>query len=239
MPFKYKLATLDGLPDAHKILYKQEGSEFVLDTEGVVPKDKLDEFRNNNIALQQQLDKLKDVDPIKYRELINLDKQVREGELIKAGKLDEVVNLRVGEMKTSLEAQIAEKDTVINQTTSQLSILLIDNQVKSAALTLGIHPTAVDDIVLRARGVFTVDKGTPLPKDASGNVIYGKDGSTPMTIQDWAQGLKKTAPHLFVGSFGSGAGGGRGNGSVDVSKMTPSQKIAYGLSQGGTGAAAP
>lgn len=236
MPFKYKLATLDGLPEAHKILYKPEGSEFVLDAEGVVPKEKLDEFRNNNITLQQQLDKLKDVDPAKYRELIKISKQVEEGELIKAGKLDEVVALRVGEMKAALETQITEKDTLLQQTTSQLSILLIDNQVKSAALTLGIHPTAVDDIVLRARGVFTVDKGAPVPKDASGNVIYGKDGSTPMSIQDWAQGLKKTAPHLFIGSVGSGAGGGRGNGSADISKMTPSQKIAYGLSQGGTGA---
>lgn len=233
MSFKYKLPTLDGLPENHKIFYKSEGSEFVLDTEGVVSKDKLDEFRNNNIQLQQQLDKLKDVDPVKYRELINLDRQVKEGELIKAGKLDEVVNLRVGEMRTTLQAQIDEQQMALSTSNQQLSLLLIDNQVKSAAIALGVHSTAVDDIVLRARTVYQVEKGSPVPKDGSGNIIYGKDGSTPMSIDDWAMSLKKTAPHLFVGSMGSGAGGGRGAGNVDVSKMTPSQKISYGLTQGG------
>jgi len=64
-------------------------------------------------------------------------------------------------------------------------------------------------------------------------VLYGKDGSTPMPMNEWVLGLKKTAPHLFAGAAGSGAGGGRGHGHVDVSKMSPLQKIEAGLSQGG------
>jgi hypothetical protein len=93
--------------------------------------------------------------------------------------------------------------------------------------------TALDDLVLRARSTYTLDKGQPVPKNEKGEVIYGKDGTTPMSIDDWMTGLKKTAPHLFRGSSGSGANGGRNNGQVDMSKLTPSQKISMGIAQGG------
>jgi hypothetical protein len=236
MGLKFKIAKLDEVGEAVRGLYKPEGDGFVLDADGVVPKERLDEFRNNNITLTQQLEKLKDIDPVKYRELAAIQRKIDEKQLIEAGKLEEVVNLRVGEMKTTYETQIEQLNLTNQQNSSQLAILLIDNAVKSAALKNGVEPTAVDDVVLRARSIYSVDKGNPVPKNEKGEVIYGKDGSTPMPMEEWITGLKKSAPHLFQGSRGSGAGGGRGTGSVDMSKMTPAQKIAFGLTQGGVNA---
>ena len=60
------------------------------------------------------------------------------------------------------------------------------------------------------------------------NVVYGKDGTSPMSVIDWTTGLKKQAPHLFQGSQGGGAQGS-GKGNVDTSKLTSAQKIAQGL----------
>lgn len=233
MGLKFTLAKLEEVPEAVRSMYRPEGTGYVLDVEGVVAKEKIDEFRNNNIQLQQKLEKLQGIDPVKYAELVALDTQVKEGELIKAGKLEEVVNLRVGEMKRTYEAQTTALTGQLSSANSQLSLLLIDNTVKNSAIKNGVADTAVDDIVLRARATYVVEKGQPVPKNANGEIIYGKDGTTPMSIDDWMAGLKKTAPHLFRGSQGSGANGGRGNGQVDVSKMTPAQKITAGIAQGG------
>lgn len=233
MALKFKVAKLDELPEAIRSLYRPEGDAFVLDAEGVVPKERVDEFRNNNIQLQQQLDKFKNIDPTKHNELLAIQREIEEGKLIKEGKLEEVVNLRVGTMKTTYEQQIEQLNNANQQSSAQLAILLIDNAIKSEAIKNGIYATAVDDIVLRARSVYSVDKGNPVPKNDKGEVIYGKDGTTPMPIGEWILNQKKVAPHLFHGSQGSGAGGGRGNGSSDVAKMTPAQKISHGLAQGG------
>jgi hypothetical protein len=230
MALKYQVAKLEDVPENVRNLYRQEGAAFVLDAEDVVPKTRLDEFRTNNIQLQQQLDKLKDVDPVKYAELIKLQQDVEEGRLIKEGKLEEVVNLRVTNMKRDLEGQLATSNSALSQANARLAVLMIDDAVRQAAVKIGALPTALDDVVLRARTVYSMDKGQPIPKDDKGQVIYGKDGSTPMAIEDWLVGLKKTAQHLFAGSQGSGAGGGRSASTgVDMSKLSPAQKIAIGL----------
>lgn len=232
MVMKYVIQKLDEVAEPFRALYKPEGEKFVLDVEGAVEKARLDEFRNNNIALQQQLDKLKDVDPVKYRELIAIQKKVEEKQLIEAGEVDKVVNLRVGAMREELETKVATAETALNAAQSQLTLLLIDDAVKDSAVKNGVLPTAIEDIVFRARGTFVLEDNVPVPKVA-GKVVYGKDGTTPMTPDEWIQGLKKTAPHLFQGVRGSGAGGGHGLGGMDVSKMTPIEKINLGMAQSG------
>lgn len=232
MGLKYQIAKLEDVPENVRTLYKQEGTGYVLDAEDVVPKTRLDEFRTNNIQLQQQLDKLKDVDPVKYAELIKVQQQVEEGKLIQAGKLEEVVTLRVTNMRRELETQLNGTKTELSQANAQLAMLMIDNAVRQEAVKNGALPTALDDVVLRARTVYSMEKGQVIPKDDKGQIIYGKDGQTPMGISDWLVNLKKSAPHLFAGSQGGGAGGGRsGSGPSDISKLSPSQKISLGLAQ--------
>jgi hypothetical protein len=239
MALKFKIAKLDEVAETVRTLYRPEGDAFVLDVDGAVDKGRLDEFRNNNITLQQQLDKLKDVDPAKYRELIALQRKVEEKELIDKGEIDKVVALRVTSMKEEMEGQLKQTSTALSTANAQLSALLIDQAVKAAALKAGALTTALDDVVLRARSMFTIENGVPVPKNEKGEVIYGKDGTTPMSVDDWTLNLKKTALHLFASSSGSGAGGGRGTIATDMSKLSPHQKITLGLSQGGLQSSLP
>jgi hypothetical protein len=232
MALKYRIKKLEDVAEPLRPLYRQEGDEFVLDAEGVVPKERLDEFRTNNIQLQQQLDKLKDVDPVKYRELVEIQRQMSEGELLKKGDLEGVVNSRVTSMKAALEGERDTFRTRAEQAESQLAVLLIDSAVRNEAIKHGVRPTALDDMVLRARTVYKMKDGAAVPHDDKGEVVYGRDGKTPMPMNDWVVGLKKTAPHLFEGSQGGGAGGGGRLGGVDMSKATPVQKIAAGLAAG-------
>ena len=229
MKLKFKLDTLEGLDAAIAALYEQgaDGAYYLL-VDGAVGKDKLDEFRNNNVKLLKDLEKFKDVDPAKYQELLALAKKQEEKKLIDAGEIDKVVEQRVGEMKSTYEGQLktlTEQNSVAQR---QLESLLIDNAVRDAAVKSGVQPTAVDDVLLRAKATFKIKDGNAVPVDTQGNVVYGKDGTTPMSVVDWTTGLKKQAPHLFQGSQGGGAQGS-GKGNVDTSKLSSAQKIAQGL----------
>jgi hypothetical protein len=232
MGLKFKIKALTDVEEAVRGLYRKEGDAYVLDVDGAVDKERLDEFRNNNIELQKQIDKVKDIDPAKYRELVELQNKLKEKQLIEAGKVDEVVNLRVAQMKESLEGQVNELTGKLTSANKTLEMLLLDNVVRQHAAKSGVMATAIDDVVLRAKTQFVMEDNRPVPKTPDGKVVYGKDGTTPMAVEDWVVGLKKSAPHLFAGSQGSGAGGGTGQGHVDLSKMSPADKISYGLSQG-------
>lgn len=231
MGLKYSIAKLEDVPESVRSFYVQQGDKFVLDAEGVVPKDKLDEFRTNNIELQRQLEKFKNVDPAKYNELLEIDRKIKEKELLDAGKVDELVNLRIKTMREAFEAEKNQLTNDLSVANSKLEQLLIDNVIKTSAIKLGVIPEAVDDVVLRAKGVFRIENGLPIPKGSDGKVVYGKDGTSPMSVDEWLTGLKTSAKHLFQGSYGSGAGGGNRSGGADLSKLTPAQKIALGLNQ--------
>jgi hypothetical protein len=230
---KYKIKAFDGLDEAVQSMYKKEDDgSYVLQVEGAVAKDRLDEFRNNNIEMQKQLDKLKDIDPVKYRELMAIENQVREKKLIEAGKVDEAVELRVRTMREELDGKVASLQSALDTANSQLSILTVDNVIKTAAVKHGILPGAIDDVVLRAKTVYQMKDGKAVPM-SGGEVIYGKDGETPMPPEEWMLGLKKTAPHLFQGFNGSGAGGGQRPGGLDPKNMSPTEKINEGLRRAG------
>lgn len=230
MSLKFVVDSVDGLSEDMAALYsKNADGKFYLEVEGAVAKTKLDEFRENNVRLLKDLEKFKNVDPAKYADLLKLQEKANEQKLIDAGEIDKVVEQRVGQMRTTYETEVTRLKDANSVAHRQLESLLIDSAVRDSAMKSGVYPSAVDDVLLRAKTTFQIKDGAPVPKDSAGNVIYSKDGSTPMSISDWTMGLKKQAPHLFQGSQGGGAGGS-GRLSVETTnKMSPNQKITAGL----------
>lgn len=55
MALKYRLQTKTEIPAGFENHYVERDGAFVLDVEGATAKSVVDEFRNNNIALKQQL----------------------------------------------------------------------------------------------------------------------------------------------------------------------------------------
>lgn len=232
MPLKAAVDNLDAVDKAHHSLYeKGQDNRFYLSVEGMVPSERLVEFRNNNVELKKSLEKFEGVDVEKYKLLSKREKEIMEGKLIEQGKVEEVVAERVKGLKTEYDAKLTDAGKTITTMTSKLSSVLIDSAVKSAAVSLGVLPSAVDDVVLRAKTVFQVRNGEVVAVNDRGDVMYGTDPTKPLTIDEWAKQLKTKAGHLFEGMKGSGApgSGNRGPGGQDPSKMTPTQKIAAGL----------
>ena len=229
MKLKHKITKLDDVDEQYRPLYAQgDDGAFYLQVDGLVPKSKLDEFRNNNVELMQKLEGLKDIDPKKYNELLEEHRKIQEKELIEKGEVDKLVTMRTEAMKSDLTAQIAALTAERDGAFSNLNRLLIDNEAARVATTLGVAPTALDDVTARASRVFKVVDGAAVMQDDKGQVVYGKDGSTPMSISEWATGLRSTAPHLFTPSEGGGASGGGGGSGTKVASSSLG-KIAAGL----------
>jgi hypothetical protein len=91
----------------------------------------------------------------------------------------------------------------------------IDQGVITTATKRGLRPTAMPDITARARTIFRLVNGVPTAFDADGKTVrYGKDGLTPMTLEEWVDAQVSEAPHLFESNAGGGAGpGGQQHGS--------------------------
>ena len=211
--------TIDSVPEPLRTAYVERDGKFHLDVEGLVPKAKLDEFRETNIARSRELDALRQrydgVDPDKFREYETRAAKERDKRLIDAGKMDELIEARVGAMRTDHKMAldgIASENKTLKQ---RLESLLVDGALRDAAAKAGVRPGAVDDVLLRGRMVFRVEGDKAIAYDGD-KAMYGKSGD-PVSVSEWIEGLSQKAAHLFEPSNGSGA---RGSGNAATGKDT-------------------
>jgi len=252
MTIQLVVDSLEGLEDPVQALYEhQEDGKYRLKVSGLEEerkglKSKVDEFRQNNIQLrtaqedlQKKLKELQErydgIDPEKVKEMQQKEMESKDKELLDQGKLDDVIAERTKRMKADYENQIAalqkqiqEKASSANSIVEALKSEKIDNQVQLYVNKLGlpIAPSAMDDIISRARSVFSMDDDfVAVALDKNNGKIPGKDGITPLTIEEWAQSLPKDFPYYFAKSDGGQSRGSGDRGFVDYSKMDARSRV--------------
>jgi hypothetical protein len=233
LKFRYDKET--DIPAESKALYENRDGAWFLKVEGGVEKSKLDEFRENNRKLHDDLKALKDslagLDLTKAKELLAKQQELDDKELIKKGDVDKVIENRVKTMRAEMENKITELTAKLDRSTGQLTILTVDNAVTAEAVKKGIQQTAIPDITTRARSIFKVEDGKPVAKSGD-QVIFGRDGTTPLSITEWVEKQTTEAPHLFVQNQGGGAGGSGAGGAGGTSKeANPWKKDSFNLTK--------
>jgi hypothetical protein len=129
-------------------------------------------------------------------------------------RIEKVIEGRVKSIKGDLEKQVTQLTTERDALNTRLAAIQIDQGVITVATKRGLRPTAMADITSRARTVFRLVNGVPTAFDSDGkSVRYGRDGLTPMSIDEWVDGQVAEAPHLFEANSGGGSGGS-GNSSA-------------------------
>lgn len=217
----------------------------------VVPAVKLNEFRDRNISITKELDeakgnvgKLSQIVGDKPDEFVQeldrlrkVHKRVQDKELVDSTSLEEAVSQRTTEMRTGYEDQIKAKSNEVNAWKQKAEELdtrfkksLIDRAITDAVLDAksGARPEALADILQRAYGTFRVtDDGKIIPHQGDA-ILYGSDGSSPMTPGEWLKKLGEQAPYFFKSSTGGGGGstipgsGGKMT-SEQIAKLTPDE----------------
>jgi hypothetical protein len=208
MTLKATYTKQEEIPEAQREFYVEKDGKFSLAVEGLVGKEKLDEFRNNNLELKKQIEELNtkfgDIDPDLYREMSEKAEKERTKKLIAADKVDEVVADAVKAARAGFDKQYKGLEDEKRKLSIQLESLLIDNAVRDGAAKSGVRASAVEDVLLRARQVFKVVDGKAVAFDGD-KQLFGPTGD-PLTVPEYITGkLTEAAPHLFEQSQGSGA----------------------------------
>ena len=85
--------------------------------------------------------------------------------------------------------------------------------------------------------MFKLVEGVPRAYEADGQTVrVGKDGITPMTLDEWVDQQVADAPHLFESNSGGGAGGsgsqhGAGAGGAGRGGKNPFRKETWNLTE--------
>jgi hypothetical protein len=232
MPLKYKYTNQQEIPAEHQSFYVERDGAWLLDADGVVSQTKLDEFRQNNITLTNQLKRFEGIDPDAVRQLAAEKQRLEDEQRLKDGKFQEVLDARLKTARADWDKThgvvVAERDAL----TGRLTAIQIDQAVVTEATKRGLRPTALTDITARARQTFKLVNGVPQAFEADGQTArMGKDGVTPMTLAEWVDALVSDAPHLFEANAGSGAAGSGGGAAGNRSVKNPFRKESFNLTE--------
>ena len=244
MPIPYRVDDLEKVPEAFRTLYteKNEGGKvsFIAQVEGVSPKDVVDDFRNNNIALREQNEALlaesrkwqelgveADVAKASLLQFNELKAKIEGKELIAAEGFQRAVETKVGTVKeeltgrvTAMEKRAIEAEQKAAKAQEELRMFRLDTEIQSSAIDTGVKAKAMVDVRGRAllAGWTLSDDGKPVLKDVNGLVVTGNDGY-PLGLREWMSGsLYEESEHLFEQGKGGGAPGSNGGGANGLAK---------------------
>ena len=133
--------------------------------------------------------------PDEVRKLADEKRRLEEGAQLKTGEVEKVVEARVKALKGDFDKQLSTATTERDALNARLAAIQIDQGVIGVASKRGLRATAMPDITARARGVFRLVNGVPTAFEADGQTVRaGKDGVTPMTLDEWIKCPRASSP---------------------------------------------
>lgn len=225
MALKAWVDKLEDVPEAVRGEYTQVGERFELAVDGALDLTSVKSLRTENgarrISEKKASDALKVWEPLikdrKPEELLAILDRVPELEAAAAGKIDDnkinqMVETRVtGKLApvqrqvTTLQAQLAERDTVIAGYQGKERTRAIHDSVREAVgKTQGFQGSAMEDALILAERMFEVnEEDRVVTKDGVG-VTPGVEASI------WLTDMQNKRPHWWGPTAGGGAGGNNG-----------------------------
>lgn len=167
--------------------------------------------------LQQQYKAFEGLgDPETINNMLKQFENNEDAKLVAEGKFTDVLNKHTERLQLDFQNQIKELSEKLD-TAKEAGVKYerlyheaeAGHAVRAVASAAGVRDTAIDDILLRSKGVFTVSSdGTLEARDPEGNlrVVDGK----PLSPELFVAGLREKFPHYWPESQGSGARGGNG-----------------------------
>jgi hypothetical protein len=193
---------------------------------------KLKEGRED--AIRKALEPFSGIDPVKTKEMLATFASEEEKKMMASGPdgMKKVIENRMAhateEMSRKIQEAIEEKEGAL-EVASTFMERVLDNHVRQAATEAGLHPGAIEDALLRARAIFSLnDDGEAVQFEEDGeNVVMGKDPKVPYSPKEWLESMREKAPHWFPATgTGGGATGSKGKAGLrDMTGLSPTERM--------------
>ena len=213
LKFRIDKTAHETLTDIEKALYKADGDDYILQVEGVVDKNRLDEFRNKNVDLLKEMDKFKNIDIDKYNLALEQEQKLKDKQLIDAGDIETLLQQKTSVITSDYEAKILALTEKLDSNTAQHNSMIgkyeIEGVANRAFTENKISPDAVNAVMSQIKAKFVIENGSVVAKDGD-KIITGKNGN--LTISEFVQ----SQPEIFkIQSSGGGGNGSNNNGNND------------------------
>lgn len=207
-------AKITELTDAHTLELDEQTSGL---------KSKNSELLDEKKQLQKKTKEYEDFDFDKAKEAMDFLENNKDAQLIKDGKVEELLQKKTSQLQSDHEAKIGELNSILEETSTKaiyyenaFKTKMIDDGLREAAVAAKIRPEAIPDVLLHGRSVFSLaDDGSLESRDGEGKLRKTIDDKV-LTTTNWIEGLKKSAPHYWPPTVGAGASGGQ----MDSSDLT-------------------
>lgn len=230
------------LASHYKAADSAEGG-WILDVDGAVPKEKLDQFRENNVALLKEREDLQ-------RKVGELDtalkaysgttpedvasdrdalKRVSETATVAAQRAEAAEKALAEKQRELAEAQTKSEERLSEHAREikRLAGERVQIELLSAAQQRGLRKTAARDLVSRAEGCLAAGQDGISVLGADGKPApSARDAKKPMTLAEWIDQQVAEAPHLFESNAGGGAAGIVPGGSASLAGYTGANPFA-------------
>jgi len=205
LTYKIDGEQLAALDDNLKSLYKEKDGFHFLEVEGATSKDKIDEFRTNNISLQDQLKKFDGVDLDKYTALQETERKLRNKELIDKGDFDTLLKEHTNTMQSDFTGKLsvaqAQIDELTGKNKSMVNRYEIEGAAQKAFSANHIRPEAQAAIMAQIKSTFTVNGESVVAMEGD-NIMTGADGN--LTVNEFVS----AQPEFMKVPSEAGAGSG-------------------------------
>lgn len=163
--------------------------------------------------IQQKLQEFADItDPQKALEALKFLDENADAQLIKDGKINELIEKRTSSLRSDHEAAMNEVKAKLEEAAAssarykgKFETKVIEDTIRAAATEAGVLPAALTDILMRGNPVFSLGaNGEVEARDDQGNLLKNSEDMV-VTPKNWVAGLKNTSPHYWPTSEGAGA----------------------------------
>jgi hypothetical protein len=233
MGLKFKLTATEHslLPPLVQAHYKVQGSDYVLDLEGIDTnaqarvadlETRLGEFRTTNVelmrlrdTLQADLKKFDGVDPTKHAELQARVKELEKQGVAKPDDIHTIVANAVKQAVEPLQLQVTTLTASEKAAQDRLKDNAFSTALTQAAVKAGVVESAIPDVVARARATgFKADETGAVTKATNAQSLPVYYEGQELTVDLWLRKqLPSEAAHLFKPTAGGGATPGAGGGA--------------------------
>lgn len=216
MALKAMLKTLDGLNEAQKALYKQDGDKFLLDVEGVDGfelvggglKTALAKERDRAAELEKRMEALKDIDPDKARDALKRVDAMKNW--TPEEKVQATIDAKLKELAAQKDAEYAPRLKDAEATRKAYESLVIDKALEDAAAKHKFLSPALALPHLRPSVGLLDNKPVVLDKDGKPRSRMDNNGvQHPVTIEEFVAEKAKD-PFFAPLIAGNNATGSRG-----------------------------